>query len=115
MVNAEHTVKLLEKCLAIKEDRILRCGNNEPWGYSIMCAAFGLLEAHLGGKTSEVAKANSAERFVNLHYKLLAWQDPANPNAGQPGQPVQHLKHGLFEAPERPKVGCKLRRGCAVT
>lgn len=76
MINSQHTLQLLEKCLAMKEDRILRCGNNEPWGYSIMCAAFGLVEAHLGTKSPEAAKAASAERFVHLHYKLLAGQDP---------------------------------------
>jgi uncharacterized membrane protein YgcG len=75
MINSQHTLQLLEKCLAMKEDRILRCGNNEPWGYSIMCAAFGLLEAHLGTKTTEAAKAASAERFVHLHWKLLAGQE----------------------------------------
>ncbi|KAK5662875.1 hypothetical protein OQA88_6286 [Cercophora sp. LCS_1] len=72
MINSQHTLELLEKCLAMKEDRILRCGNNEPWGYSIMCAAVGLLEAYLNVKTPEAAKAASAERFINLHYKLLA-------------------------------------------
>jgi hypothetical protein len=76
MINSHHTVKLIEKCISMKEDRLLRCGNNEPWGYSIMCAALGLLEAHLGTKTTEVAKSTSAERFVNLHYKLLANQEP---------------------------------------
>ncbi|KAK0662550.1 hypothetical protein QBC41DRAFT_235018, partial [Cercophora samala] len=76
MINSKHTVEALEKCLAMKEDRILRCGNNEPWGYSIMCAAFGLLEAHLGIKTPQEAKAASADRFVTLHYKVMAGQDP---------------------------------------
>lgn len=76
MINSHHTLKLIEKCIAMKEDRLLRCGNNEPWGYSIMCAALGLLEAHLGTKTPEVAKSTSAERFVNLHYRLLANQEP---------------------------------------
>lgn len=76
MINSEHTLQLLQSCLGMKEDRILRCGNNEPWGYSIMCAAFGLLEAHLGTRSPEAAKAASAERFVNLHYKLLAGLDP---------------------------------------
>jgi hypothetical protein len=82
MVNSQHTLKLLEKCVAIKEDRILRCGNNEPWGYSIMCSALGLVEAHLGLKTSEAARAASAERFINLHYRLLALQEPPLPAAG---------------------------------
>ncbi|CRJ97005.1 hypothetical protein BN1723_020835, partial [Verticillium longisporum] len=72
MINSAHTVKLLERCLVMKEDRLMRCGNNEPWGYSIMCAALGLLEVHLTIKTAEQAKAASAERFVNLHYKLLS-------------------------------------------
>lgn len=76
MINSHHTLKLIEKCIGMKEDRLLRCGNNEPWGYSIMCAALGLLEAHLGTKTPEVAKSTSAERFVNLHYRLLANQEP---------------------------------------
>ncbi|KAH7273772.1 hypothetical protein FSOLCH5_001345 [Fusarium solani] len=76
MINSHHTLKLIEKCIAMKEDRLLRCGNNEPWGYSIMCAALGLLEAHLGTKEPEVAKSTSAERFVNLHYRLLANQEP---------------------------------------
>jgi len=75
MINSHHTVKLIEKCIAMKEDRLLRCGNNEPWGYSIMCAALGLLEAHLGTKTAEAAKSTSAERFVNLHYRLIANQE----------------------------------------
>ncbi|KFA61158.1 hypothetical protein S40285_02170 [Stachybotrys chlorohalonatus IBT 40285] len=79
MINSPHTLKLIEKCIAMKEDRLLRCGNNEPWGYSIMCAALGLLEAHLGTKSTEMAKSTSAERFVNLHYKLLANQEPATP------------------------------------
>jgi hypothetical protein len=106
MINSQHTVKLIEKCLAMKEDRLLRCGNNEPWGYSIMCAALGLLEAHLGTKTPEAAKSSSAERFVNLHHQLLANQEaqvsdrdlPLTPlgamgpplsaaSAGPPGQP----------------------------
>jgi hypothetical protein len=60
----------------MKEDRIMRCGNIEPWGYSIMCCAVGLLEAHLGNKTAEAAKVASAGRFVNLYYKLFAGQDP---------------------------------------
>ncbi|KAK4102004.1 hypothetical protein N658DRAFT_515694 [Parathielavia hyrcaniae] len=83
MINSQHTLQLLEKCLAMKEDRILRCGNNEPWGYSIMCAAFGLLEAHLGTKTPEAAKAASAERFVHLHWKLLAGQQDLPPGSQQ--------------------------------
>lgn len=88
MINSHHTVKLIEKCIAMKEDRLLRCGNNEPWGYSIMCAALGLLEAHLGTKTTEVAKSTSAERFVNLHYKLLANQEPPVPSSGSSLHPM---------------------------
>lgn len=82
MVSSQHTLQLLEKCLAMKEDRIVRCGNNEPWGYSIMCAAFGLLEAHLGTKTPQEAKQASADRFLRLHYKLLSGQD-APPSSQQ--------------------------------
>jgi hypothetical protein len=89
MINSPHTLKLIEKCIAMKEDRLLRCGNNEPWGYSIMCAALGLLEAHLGTKSTEMAKSTSAERFVNLHYKLLANQEPAT--AGENPIPTSPL------------------------
>lgn len=84
MVNSHHTLKLIEKCIGMKEDRLLQCGNNEPWGYSIMCAALGLLEAHLGTKTPEVAKSTSAERFVNLHYRLLSNQEPPVPAQHSP-------------------------------
>ncbi|KAK9801092.1 hypothetical protein SCARD494_01072 [Seiridium cardinale] len=76
MANSAETLKLIEKCITIKEDRVLRCGNNDPWGYSSMCAALGLLETHLGNKTFENAKASAAERFISLHYKLLAYQIP---------------------------------------
>ncbi|KIH94348.1 hypothetical protein SPBR_05575 [Sporothrix brasiliensis 5110] len=102
MVNSQHTKKLLEKCLAMKEDRVLRCGNNEPWGYSIMCAATGLLEAHLGDKTPEAAKASSAERFVNLHYKLLARQEqPQTTNRdGVQGQQGQQGQQGSKDPQE---------------
>jgi hypothetical protein len=74
MAYSGETMKLIEKCIALKEDRVLRCGNNDPWGYSSMCAVLGLLETHLGIKTSEAAKASAAERFISLHYKLLAYQ-----------------------------------------
>jgi hypothetical protein len=98
MINSQHTIKLLEKCLRLKEDRLLQCGNNEPWGYSIMCSAFGLLEAHIGNKTPEQAKASSAERFKSLHYKFLANQHPA---ASQ--QSDQSRSSAVF-VPDRPKV-----------
>lgn len=94
MVNSQHTLKLLEKCLQMKEDRILRCGNNEPWGYSIMCAAYGLLETHLGNKESQAAKSSSAERFVNLHYRLLAGQEPPMMSQGQQPQGPQNMANG---------------------
>ncbi|KHN98214.1 C6 zinc finger domain containing protein [Metarhizium album ARSEF 1941] len=115
MINSHHTLKLMEKCIAMKEDRLLRCGNNEPWGYSIMCAALGLLEAHLGTKTTEVAKSTSAERFVNLHYRLLANQEPPVASENVPGTPVSGAATALsapglglgpspgLEVPERPK------------
>ncbi|KAH8878650.1 hypothetical protein GQ53DRAFT_858426 [Thozetella sp. PMI_491] len=99
MINSQNTLELLEKCLMMKEDRILRCGNDEPWGYSIMCAALGLLEAHLGTKSSEAAKAASAERFVNLHYKLLAGQDP--PSSQQP-PPSSQQSEGRGAVPPTP-------------
>ncbi|KAJ2998658.1 hypothetical protein NUW58_g246 [Xylaria curta] len=73
-VNNKETLQLVEKCIALKEDRVLRCGNNDPWGYSSMCAAYGLLETHLGIRTPEAAKAQAAERFIGLHYKLLSYQ-----------------------------------------
>ncbi|KAK2589919.1 hypothetical protein QQS21_012399 [Conoideocrella luteorostrata] len=88
MINSHHTLKLIEKCIAMKEDRLMRCGNNEPWGYSIMCAALGLLEAHLGTKTAEVAKSTSAERFVNLHYRLLANQEAPASSENLPSTPI---------------------------
>lgn len=99
MINSHHTLKLIEKCIAMKEDRLLRCGNNEPWGYSIMCAALGLLEAHLGTKTAEVAKSTSAERFVNLYYRLLANQEQPPP---PPPQPAVAPIIGLDNMPDRP-------------
>ncbi|KAI1117578.1 hypothetical protein F5Y14DRAFT_403156 [Nemania sp. NC0429] len=85
--NNKETLRLIEKCLALKEDRVLRCGNNDPWGYSSMCAAHGLIETHLGLKTSEAAKAQAAERFISLHYKLLSYQVPLlGPQAPQETQ-----------------------------
>lgn len=114
MINSHHTVKLIEKCIGMKEDRLLRCGNNEPWGYSIMCSALGLLEAHLGTKTPEVAKSTSAERFVNLHYRLLANQEPLVSSAPLSGSPLgSTLTAPLIigpspgpglDIPDRPKV-----------
>jgi hypothetical protein len=100
--NNQETLQLIEKCITLKEDRVLRCGNNDPWGYSSMCAAYGLIETHLGLKTPEAAKAHAAERFINLHYKLLSYQvalgeqeqqtqpGSINPhsNLGHPGGPA---------------------------
>ncbi|KAB5586215.1 fungal-specific transcription factor domain-containing protein [Coniochaeta sp. 2T2.1] len=76
MISSQDTMSLIDKCLQMREDRVLRCGNNEPWGYSILCAARELLAVHLGEKTPEAAKAAAAERFVNMHLKILALQDP---------------------------------------
>ncbi|GAP85588.2 putative C6 zinc finger domain-containing protein [Rosellinia necatrix] len=78
--NNRETLQLVEKCIALKEDRVLRCGNNDPWGYSSMCAAYGLIETHLGLKAPEAAKAQAAERFIGLHYKLLSYQEGAQPD-----------------------------------
>ncbi|KAI1654211.1 fungal-specific transcription factor domain-containing protein [Daldinia decipiens] len=86
MYNSQETLRLIERCIIMKEDHVLRCGNNDPWGYSSMCAAYGLLETHMGIKTSEAAKASAAERFISLHYKLLAFQIP--PYSSQPPQPL---------------------------
>lgn len=106
MINSHHTVKLIEKCIAMKEDRLLRCGNNEPWGYSIMCAALGLLEAHLGAKTPEAAKSTSAERFVNLHYRLLANQEPPAVSSSDDAQ-LSATAMGSMPAPPLP-LGAEL-------
>ncbi|KAH8177904.1 fungal specific transcription factor domain-containing protein [Sarocladium implicatum] len=101
MINSHHTIKLIEKCLAMKEDRLLRSGNNEPWGYSIMCAALGLLEAHLAVKSPEAAKSTSAERFVNLHHKLLANQEQSAESRDQ-NAPVGVTPVGMMGAPPIP-------------
>ncbi|ORY56142.1 uncharacterized protein BCR38DRAFT_356187 [Pseudomassariella vexata] len=100
---AGDTLKMIEKCIAIKEDRILRCGNNDPWGYSSMCAAFGLLETHLGVKNSEAARASAAERFIGLHYKLLAYQIPPYPST-EPQPEANTPQVGVAQDPiNRPK------------
>ncbi|KAF3765654.1 hypothetical protein M406DRAFT_255078 [Cryphonectria parasitica EP155] len=116
MVNSQHTLKLLDKCLQMKEDRILRCGNNEPWGYSIMCAAYGLLETHLGIKDSQTAKSSSAERFINLHYRLLAGQEPPQQHrqmaVAQQHGPQQNAAGGLQLRPEGPSL---LERAKSIT
>lgn len=75
MISSQDTMSLIDKCLQMREDRVLRCGNTEPWGFSILCAARELLAVHLGEKTPEAAKAAAAERFVNMHLKILALQD----------------------------------------
>lgn len=108
MVNSQHTLKLLDKCLQMKEDRILRCGNNEPWGYSILCAAYGLLETHLGIKDSQSAKSSSAERFINLHYRLLAGQEP--PVLGtQQQQQITAAQQAQSQQPQPPNAGTDLQ------
>lgn len=113
MVNSQHTLKLLDKCLQMKEDRILRCGNNEPWGYSIMCAAYGLLETHLGIKDSQSAKSSSAERFINLHYRLLAGQEPPVLQQHQQQHIVaaQHQQHPQQQAHQQQQQQQQQRTG----
>lgn len=104
MSNSSETLKLIEQCIAIKEDRVLRCGNNDPWGYSSMCAALGLLETHLGNKTFENAKASAAERFISLHYKLLAYQiPPFSMNANDEQTPATSSTPGNQEIVSRAK------------
>lgn len=122
MVNSQHTLKLLDKCLQMKEDRILRCGNNEPWGYSIMCAAYGLLETHLGIKDSQAAKSSSAERFINLHYRLLAGQEPpvmgshtAQAQQQQQQQHQQQQQNGGGPLQLRPDMPSLLDRAKSIT
>ena len=83
MASSQETLKLIEKCIAMKEDRILRGMNNDPVGYFSVCSALGLLETHLGLKTPGEAKAAAAERFIALHYRLLANQGGGGPFACQ--------------------------------
>ena len=80
MINAKHTVELIEKCIAMKEDRLLRSGNYEPWGFVFLYGALGLLQAHLNLKTGADAKASSIERLKNLQYKLHQVRPPASPD-----------------------------------
>jgi hypothetical protein len=93
-ISSQEAMSLMEKCLAMKEDRILRSGNNEPWGYSTMCAAKELLAVHLGEKTTEVAKASAAERFIALHLKLVA-----NQGQGQGQQDVPSSQQSVTPRP----------------
>ena len=81
MANYQETLKVIEKCIAMKEDRILRGMSNDPVGYFSICSVLGLLETHLGLKTPRQAKAAAAERFIGLHYKLLAYQGGGGPFA----------------------------------
>ncbi|KAI0004788.1 hypothetical protein F4779DRAFT_59414 [Xylariaceae sp. FL0662B] len=92
MSNAQETLRLIERCIALKEDRVLRCGNNDPWGYSSMCAAYGLLETHLDIKPAEAAKAAAAERFIGLHYRLLAFQIPHTTSPQATQEPISRPK-----------------------
>ncbi|KAH9893683.1 fungal-specific transcription factor domain-containing protein [Xylariomycetidae sp. FL2044] len=116
MANAQEALKLIEKCIVLKEDRVLRCGNNDPWGYSSMCAALGLLETHLGIKTSEAAKAAAAERFISLHYRLLSYQmtplgqqEPENAASSSTQDPINRTNSitpfTMDTAPPAPSLG----------
>lgn len=106
LASSNESLKLIEKCIVMKEDRVLRCGNNDPWGYSSMCGALGLLEVHLGIKTSEAAKASAAERFISLHYKLLAYQVPPFPIQQQSADTTQDP---VNRAKVRPVIPSKQR------
>lgn len=79
MINAKHTVELIEKCISMKEDRLLRSGNYEPWGFVFLYGALGLLQAHLNLKAAADAKASSIERLKNLQYKLHRVRPPPSP------------------------------------
>ncbi|SPO04277.1 uncharacterized protein DNG_06960 [Cephalotrichum gorgonifer] len=79
MINAKNTVELIEKCISMKEDRLLRSGNYEPWGFVFLYGALGLLQAHLNLKTAADAKASAIERLKNLQYKLHRVRPPASP------------------------------------
>lgn len=84
MINAKHTVELIEKCIAMKEDRLLRSGNYEPWGFVFLYGALGLLQAHLNLKAAADAKASSIERLKNLQFKLHRVRPPASPDELDP-------------------------------
>jgi hypothetical protein len=101
-ISSQEAMGLMEKCLAMKEDRILRSGNNEPWGYSTMCAAKELLAVHLGEKTTEVAKASAAERFISLHLKLVSAQGAHGQGQGQGQGQAQEVPNSQQSSAPRP-------------
>lgn len=80
MINARHTVELIEKCIAMKEDRLLRSGNYEPWGFVFLYGALGLLQAHLNLKSGADAKASAIEKLKNLQNKLSQVRRLASPD-----------------------------------
>lgn len=92
----------MQRCLEMKTDRILRCGNNDPWGYSSMLAAIGLLEVHLDLTPPVKAKAQAAERFIMLHHRLLAKQELP---LGNGSQVEGNELPGGSDATGRPQVG----------
>ena len=98
MISVQDTLQLIEKCISMREERILRIGNNDPFGYLTMCAALGLLQVHLGLKTLEAAKAGAAERFISLHYKMLAFQQ--TPNGTQQASDVPQKNGVILSGPK---------------
>lgn len=74
-----------------------------------MCAAYGLIETHLGLKTSEAAKAQAAERFISLHYKLLSYQVPLERQQGQQETQPDSVAQRLSPDHNEPSVSCLSR------
>jgi hypothetical protein len=108
MINADLTVSLIEKCISMKEDRLLRSGNYEPWSFVFLYSALGLLEAHLAIKTPAQAKASSVERFKNLQYRFHRTRQPfpANIRIQQAARLGPTAMNGPLPAPSpMPNVG----------
>jgi hypothetical protein len=101
IINSPHTLKLVEKCLLMKEDRLARSGNIEPWGYCIMCNTVGLLDVHLGNKNVEEAQAWAHQRFARLHGQQQSLPGPASSVVHSQASQVSNI---MASGPAWPRV-----------
>jgi hypothetical protein len=90
----------------MREDRLLRSGNYEPWSFVFLYSALGLLEAHLALKTPGEAKASSVERFKNLQYKFHQTRPSISRTTRMPVSPFNSVVNGPLPPPSPlPNVG----------
>lgn len=71
---AQRSIELLEDCLPMMAEKIVRRSAGRHWGFLTLCGAISLLKMKQGAMSHQEAKSYMARQVLDTHYKYFGKQ-----------------------------------------